>query len=77
MSRTDKGFLVLCVTIVAIAAGVWAWVLEDINQRKEQAIQAPMEYVEIGNGIQRTDDLEKGVSCYVKNNRLSCVKTAP
>lgn len=36
------------------------------------------EYVNIGNGIRRTDDHEKGISCYIAaGGSMSCVKVSP
>lgn len=46
------------------------------REPKPEVVAAHAEYVDIGNGISRTDDLEKGVSCYkYTGGSMSCVLT--
>lgn len=76
-----KAFVTMWVVIVLVSLGVAIAmaVLTGLSEKSAVVLEPvkPIEYVIIGNGIHRTDDLEKGVSCYSKNSgQFSCVKVS-
>ena len=64
------------VVIGAVLLLSWAGLMYIMfNSEAKRTVSEPEEYVEIGQGISRTNDLEMGVVCYTKSNStLSCVK---
>lgn len=64
-----------CLVSVIMGVIVGASVQKDTD-KKEGFNQVSTEYVKIGNNINRTDDREMGVSCYVRyHEQMSCVMT--
>lgn len=77
--KPENHFLFFVGIVLAIAGVL---IMMSIPRSKPTVANAEpvkqQEFVVIGNGINRTDDLEKGVSCYVwKSAQLSCVKVTP
>lgn len=69
-------------TAIGLLGGITLGLLLNAACSPHKAAEAakPAEYEEIGNGIKRTDDRERGVSCYYKIGQsgrpsLSCVLT--
>lgn len=74
---TFKSFIAVLIVSVLTSAAIGG-----ISVRMSTATDAqgqPVEeFVVIANGIKRTDDLEKGVSCYkYSGGSMSCVKVSP
>ena len=77
--KPENHFLFFVGIVLAIAGVL---IMMSIPRSKPTAaIAEPVkqqEYVVISSGIQRTDDLEKGVSCYkYSGGSMSCVKVTP
>lgn len=76
---TYKSFIVLIILSV-LTSGAIAFISVATTKASTYTAE-PMkqrEYVNIGNGIRRTDDHEKGISCYVASGgSMSCVKVNP
>jgi len=70
-------FLLLTVIIICVANLAGCEKQQQMEDRAAKQFKDSIEEsLDIGANIRRTDDLEKGVSCYVLIGRqISCVKT--
>ena len=71
-------FLLLTVIIICVANLAGCEKQQQLEDRAAKQFKDSIEEsLDIGANIRRTDDLEKGVSCYVldRHRGISCVKT--
>lgn len=76
MNIYNVGMAIVIALLIGLLIALWNVTGNTVPKpRIELAQILDPEYKEIGNGIKRTDDLEKGVSCYIYyGSKLSCVK---
>ena len=74
---TFKSFIAVLIVSVLTSAAIGGSSVRMSTATDAQG-QPVEEFVVIANGIKRTDDLEKGVSCYkYSGGSMSCVKVTP